>query len=150
MNKEFKSKECNKVTLINFNYEFAVIRTEIFNELEKRITIPITKDITLNCILEKRLNDKRQVGNSKKIYIEKHSKKKRKIGKHSENVMRNSQIAALYRIENYEQIANNVEFEKCLLEWIEECKNKEVVNKKDKLKVKKQENLNEFNELKYL
>lgn len=150
LNKELESKECNKVTLINFNYEFAVIRTDIFNELEKRITIPITKDITLNCILEKRLNDKRQVGNSKKIYIEKHSKKKRKIGKHSENVMRNSQIAALYRIENYEQIANNAEFEKCLLEWIEECKNKEVVKKKDKLKVKKQENLNELNELKYL
>lgn len=150
LEKQLESKECHIITLMNFNYEFAVIKVNVFSSLKRRITIPISEDFSLNCVLEKRLFSKDEEKNKKKIYYEKHNKKMKKIGKHSEKVMKNMQVTALYRIENYKEVAKNPKFNHCLIQWRNEYKNEDAIKAKKKLESKKQEKANEFNELKYL
>lgn len=150
LDKELESKECGTVTLLDFNYEFAIIKTDILSHLEKRLTIPIFEGLTLNCVLEKRIDDKKQNKEYKKRYIEKHSKRKKKIGMHSTKIIRNKQVAALYTIENYKEVAENEQFKEYLFQCMNEYKNEDLIKNEKKSKMKKQEVSNEFNELKYL
>ena len=150
LEKNLESKECNIVTLLNFNYEFAVIKTDIFSSLERRITIPIFEDFVLNFVIERKLSDKKKDKGYKKLYYEKHNKKMKKVGKHNQKIMKNIQVTALYRVENYKEVARNHKFNECLLQWMDEYKNKDLIKEQRKSEMRKEEKLEEFNEVKYL
>lgn len=150
LEKQLESKECSIITLVNFNYEFAVIKADVFSSLKRKITIPIFEDFSLDCVLEKRLFNREEQKEQKKIYYEKHNRKMKKIGKHSEKIIKDLQVTALYRVENYKEVARNPKFNEYLIQWMNEYKNKEIVKEKESLEIKKQEKTDEFNELNYL
>lgn len=123
LNKKLVSKECGIVTLVNFNYEYAVLQTIIKYKTARYLTIKIDDKIDLNFILVKSLDN---------LSLQ---KDKNKVLEYS---------SQLYKIENYQNIAQNKFFKRILLNWIKEYKDEIYLNRKKELN---QTNLNSSDEL---
>jgi hypothetical protein len=86
----------------------------------------------------------------KKIYQKTQSEfnfKKKKIGKHINNLGKYKQNSVLYRIENYLEIANNSRFNKLLIDWLDEHTNGNLRGEKENSELYKEP---DYNELQYL
>lgn len=127
LNKKLESIECGTVIISNFNYEYAVIKTDIKHKMVKEINIPIVEGINLKCILEKSLD-----------YT---AKGKKQIIKES---------SQLYRIEQYEDIVQNSFFQSELLSWISEYKNETNIKNQKRISEKNAMPADELDEMSYL
>ncbi|WP_035796462.1 glycosyltransferase [Clostridium akagii] len=123
LRKKIDSKECGEVVLMNFDYQYALIKTyHKYSQLNK-ITIHICEGINIKCTLKKKLNDEIQNRRSKPV-----------------NLLDES--VQLYSVDNYEEISENEEVKKIILNWSDEYKKNQ--------NSKKKEPSDEFNEMAYL
>lgn len=129
LNKKLKSKECGMITLCNFNYEFAIIKTDIKYIAVKEITVHMNDGIDLKCTLEKSVD-----------YVKSFKGKRQLIEDSSQ----------LYRIEQYDTIAQNESFKRQLLNWISEYKDEISIKKQQKLEQRKSKSFDELDEISYL
>ena len=127
LEKDLKSKECGVVTLVNFNYEYAVIKIDIKYKIPKEITIFIDDNIELKCILDKTLD-----------YVN--------LSKGKKRIVKNS--LQLYKIEDYKTIAQNNIFKEQLSSWIKEYNASISVERQNELYKSKYSD--ELNEMEYL
>ena len=108
LEKEFDTLEAGKVSVINFNYEYVLIKLIDDNEgIPEKLTVLISNNMHLKCSL----------------------------GKDKDHM--NLQNASLYVVENYEQFIDNPMFESLLRQWIKEHNLKEDRENKEKRKKNK-------------
>ena len=129
LNKKLKSEECGIITLCNFNYEYAVIKTDIKYRNVKEITVHVNDKIDFKCMLDKPID-----------YEKSFKGKKRLIEDSSQ----------LYKIQQYDSLAKNETFKSGLLNWITEYKNEISIKKQQQLQQRKSKSLYEFDEMSYL
>lgn len=131
LHKKLRSIEAGKVELINFNYEYALIK--IYRETNRisQLTIPIDRDIVLKCELGKnKVNEDNCIKEENSKYIPKHQAVNRHNSKRNESIH-------LYVVENYEQLAKNSNFIKILYQWIEEYRYSVSIMQQEKKEVRK-------------
>lgn len=123
LEKEFETIEAGSVFLINFNYEYVLIRinkSDINKNIEK-LTLLINEKFSLYCILGK------------------------------DTDYENSDEYKLYVVENYQEFIDNHEFNRILSVWIEEHNLKEDCKRKEQKKKEKRlipdDELDELDEL---
>lgn len=129
LKKKLESIECEQVTMSNFNYEYIAIQTKYIYRDTREITIPLSEDIVLHCVLEKALDyDSR-----------KYKKKKFSIPKLS---------IQLYKVTNYRELIANYNFKHILMQWIREAEQEDI--NKNNPKAKEIYASDEINEMLYL
>lgn len=126
LDKIVESKEHGKVKIVCYNYEYIEIEANILGNADK-ITLSISEDINVECILVRVLKDE---GNGKGI-------------KNKKNHSSSSQL--LYSIKDYEMLASNSYFVKILYQWINEYSSQRVQNNKKDIG-----SSDEFDEMAYL
>lgn len=121
LNKILLSDELGKVKLVSFNYEYAVLKTNLHVKSKPTIKLYISKNTTIKCILQKTFDySKTQKFN---LY--------------------------LYKIENYKELQKNKELGELLAEWICEYEKQKSEILKSQKAVSANEAL-EINEMDYL
>ncbi|RII35433.1 glycosyltransferase [Clostridium chromiireducens] len=129
LNKKLKSEECGEIIINDFNYEYAVIKTDLKFKNNKVITVKIEDEITIRFILDKQIN-----------YNESFKKKKQKI----------DTSLQLYKIQEYETIAEDEVFKSKLSSWQVECKHDLLRQKQESVEQIKLKYLDEFDEMLYI
>lgn len=129
LNKRLRSEECGDIILHDFNFEYAVIKTNLMYKINEVITIPIGDEIKIKFTLDKPID-----------YIEPSKKKKQKLDKSFQ----------LYKVEEYEVIAQNEIFKSKLSSWLMEYKHDVLRLKQENLEQSKLKTLNEFDEMLYI
>ncbi|AAK79528.1 cellulose synthase (UDP-forming) [Clostridium acetobutylicum] len=124
--KKLQSEECGEVEIINFNYEYALVKTDSEYNNIKHINISILPEVTIKCSLDKKMD------------YETNKKKKNKPVEQS---------IQLYRIDNYSEISEITELQTTLNKWANEY---EAIKKIENKKKKKAGPSDELNEMAYL
>lgn len=57
LERDIDSIECGKVTIIDFNYEFVLLKPKDSIELTPTLTIPIVNDVLFNCVYVQQVNN---------------------------------------------------------------------------------------------
>lgn len=115
------SDELGKVKLVSFNYEYVMLETNILTKAEPRIKLHMSKDIIINCIIEKTRDYNKAQKSS--LY--------------------------LYKIENYEELQNNKALMELLTGWSDEYEKQKSENLKLQ-KSKSTNSIWEISEMDYL
>lgn len=131
LHKKLRSIEAGKVEILNFNYEYALIK--LFRKTNKvsYLSIPVGKDIILKCELGKnKENENECIEEENQKYVPKHELINKYNAKDNEKIK-------LYVVQNYMELVENEEFIKILFEWIEEYRDSMSILKKEEIKNKK-------------
>lgn len=99
VNKKLNTKEAGVITLLNFNYEYALIKTKLRLSTAEKLTIDVSDDIMMYCTMEKDMTE-----------VIKPNKK-----------AKNSHFLYLYRINNKNDLIYNEPFKGFLKDWIEQA-----------------------------
>ncbi|MDO5516232.1 MAG: glycosyltransferase [Clostridium sp.] len=126
LHKKLRSIEAGKVEILNFNYEYVLIKLYRKTNRISQLSIPVGRDIILKCELGKnKENENNCIKEESKRYIAKHEAVNRYNAKSNENIR-------LYVVENYRELAENKDFIEILFEWIEEYRNNISIIKQEK------------------
>lgn len=142
LHKKLRSLEAGKIEILNFNYEYALIKLYRKTNKVSQLSIPIGNDLVLKCRLGKnKENENNCINEENQKYIPKHERVNKYSNKSNEDIR-------LYVIENYEELVENEIFINILFQWIDEYRNyMKTIEKEEAEKRKKAVPDDEFDEI---
>lgn len=126
LNKKIETTELGSINIINFNYEYLLLKKSGLLIPPHKVQILIGNDIILKCDFEKNISE-------------------------NKGDIEETSSTLLYKVENYKKIAVIPEFQEILTRWIKEYKREEVAEiEREKRSKGRGVAHDEFDEMKYL